>query len=679
MPFQLLEPPIKNSQLPDDVKITIDTVADISARDALVRQSGDKCIVSSENKTYVYDGDSWVELPKTTLLSELTDTNISTPSNNEVLTYNGSEWINGAVAGDHTALTNIGTTSHADLDIAVSNSTSHIADTGIHHIDISTLKIQTHGTSFYNTVQNLVNHTTQPGLVFPPNVFNDGVGGLNIIPNGVLIRSLNDIDSDLKYIDFPGGNIAMIDLNLNYVSVYLNAGVPTLDVSLTQKNPNQYVQICTVVRDGLSLTIDLNAWQSITGNVHRVKGDLVSRNDMTETRVPVGSDGQLLSSDSTSNVGLSWKDAITSHNQLSDIGSWSHDSIDSHINATHLHKQFPLTTKGDILGYDTDIQRLAVGSNNQVLTADSSTGTGLAWKTPASGVTDHTLLSNIGSNSHLSIDNHISDSSIHFNSPLFTKGDLITSDVVGNPLKLPVGSDNAILICDSTQPEGLRYGAWNHSHIGGGGTNSHDQIDSHISDSTVHFTSPVTTKGDLFCFGTGNDRLPIGGDGQILVADSVSPQGMSWANDVSPSGKVYVQKVMDETSPYTLTGSPTTLFSYTCDQDGLYLVSLHIRYQCTGVDGFIEMYADIDNVRDDNTLFGTNGLGGSATHLTTVCLSDSYLRMWAPSFYVNLSNTEVFRVKMFSSGGSGCKVVDQTSDGTRYGSVMTMIRISNKF
>lgn len=39
----------------------------------------------------------------------------------------------------------------------------------------------------------------------------------------------------------------------------------------------------------------------------------------------------------------------------------------------------PLTTKGDVLTYDTAATRLGVGANNTVLTADSSTATGLKW------------------------------------------------------------------------------------------------------------------------------------------------------------------------------------------------------------------------------------------------------------------------------------------------------------
>lgn len=45
----------------------------------------------------------------------------------------------------------------------------------------------------------------------------------------------------------------------------------------------------------------------------------------------------------------------------------------------------PLTTKGDLYTYSTTDARLGVGTNGQVLTADSTAATGIKWATPASG------------------------------------------------------------------------------------------------------------------------------------------------------------------------------------------------------------------------------------------------------------------------------------------------------
>ena len=45
----------------------------------------------------------------------------------------------------------------------------------------------------------------------------------------------------------------------------------------------------------------------------------------------------------------------------------------------------PLTTKGDLYGFSTVPARVSVGTNGQVLTADSTATNGVAWATAASG------------------------------------------------------------------------------------------------------------------------------------------------------------------------------------------------------------------------------------------------------------------------------------------------------
>ena len=44
----------------------------------------------------------------------------------------------------------------------------------------------------------------------------------------------------------------------------------------------------------------------------------------------------------------------------------------------------PLTTKGDLYGFSTLDARIPIGTNNQVLTADSAEALGLKWATPSS-------------------------------------------------------------------------------------------------------------------------------------------------------------------------------------------------------------------------------------------------------------------------------------------------------
>lgn len=53
----------------------------------------------------------------------------------------------------------------------------------------------------------------------------------------------------------------------------------------------------------------------------------------------------------------------------------------------------PLTTKGDVLGYSTLNARIPIGSDGQVLTADSAQTLGLKWATPTTGTVTSVALS----------------------------------------------------------------------------------------------------------------------------------------------------------------------------------------------------------------------------------------------------------------------------------------------
>ena len=69
-------------------------------------------------------------------------------------------------------------------------------------------------------------------------------------------------------------------------------------------------------------------------------------------------------------------------------------------------------------------------------------------------------------------------------------------------------------------------------------------------------SSPLTTKGDLYVYGTGNARLPVGTNGHALVADSTQALGVKWA---AVAGVGTVTSVgMTVPLGLSVTGSPIT-------------------------------------------------------------------------------------------------------------------------
>jgi hypothetical protein len=121
--------------------------------------------ISSEVKpAYVYDQDTstWYPFSEAGTLSSLTDVTITSPTTNQVLTYNGTRWVNTNEAGDITAVT-------SGTGISVTNSTGPIPSVAV---DTSVVATTSNTLTFSNkTISGTSNTITNVSIT-------SGVSGL---------------------------------------------------------------------------------------------------------------------------------------------------------------------------------------------------------------------------------------------------------------------------------------------------------------------------------------------------------------------------------------------------------------------------------------------------------------------------------------------------------------------
>lgn len=308
-----------------------------------------------------------------------------------------------------------------------------------------------------------------------------------------------------------------------------------------------------------------------TGLVTYTKGDLiVTPGGTTLNKLGVGSDGQVLTADAASTNGVKWSSAsagtvtsvglsftgapffsisgspVTSSGTLAVTAAATKGDI-IYSDATNSLAKLAISTdgkflqivsglpawstslgaanggtgqtsftKGDLIvaGGSTTLNKLGVGTDGQVLTADSAQTNGVKWATPTTGTVTSVALS-FTSVPFLSIaGSPITSSGTLAISAATTKGDLIYSDATNSLAKLAIGSTDQFLAVSSGLP------AWASTlKVPNGGTN----VTSY-------------TKGDILIASASTTltKLGVGSDGQVLTADSTQTTGVKWA--AAPGG-----------------------------------------------------------------------------------------------------------------------------------------------
>ena len=379
------------------------------------------------------------------------------------------------------------------------------------------------------------------------NTQSSAVAGLYLKRTGKAFVVAVIVDSGLSNLDGCVINDDYVSLNDSYVQ----GGARSLTTSgsyLKMHSTHVYQAVigsslstfdqCTFKSNGLSAY----SCVEITGD-----GNLFADNIITNDPAQTGDQALKISGDDNLILGTLADDTHTVNSleiasgatdNIIGFNAWGSGYTDSGT-GTIFPLVSPLTTKGDLFGFDTDDNRLPVGTDTHVLTADSGETLGVKWAAASGGGLD-----------------------------LTTKGDIHTYDT--DDARLGIGSDTQVLTADSGETTGLK---WTDAS---GGT-AH----------TVSAVEPVTPgTGDVWV----NPSFSSGGaSAAVSAVRAIRTTAKELANDTYWT--IDWDSAEYEENEWWSSGDPTVL---TVPADGIYHIVGAIAFQETMPDNKVIMVVDVD-------------------------------------------------------------------------------------
>ena len=244
-------------------------------------------------------------------------------------------------------------------------------------------------------------------------------------------------------------------------------------------------------------------------------------------------------------------------------------------NFTNLNNGLPetmVTAKGDLIAATASgaVDNLAVGTDGKVLTADSSSPTGLSWETPAATAADitNTPAGTIAATDVQAAINELdTDVQGHIN-------DATAAHAASSIAFTPVGTVAATDVQSAIA-----------------------EVAAEASATTVASDAIWDAKGDMVAATAANTavRVPVGTDGYVLMADSAESAGIKW-NEPGTTSAPTVQTFTSGSGTYTKPAGCTRI---------------HVRMVGGGGGGGGSSLAANNNG-------GTGGTGGTSTFGTSL-------------------------------------------------------------